>query len=696
MNEAKEKTALCTSVGADERQSVQNTISSISALDTEINHPDENSPENFEDIMRQMQRMSEPAYLHTVSMNELYETVYQSRPPVIDGLLYSGTYLFAGAPKVGKSFFMAQLAYHISTGQPLWNYEVHQGTVLYLALEDDYQRLQERMSRMFGVEGTDNLHFAVYAKQLGAGLDEQLEKFIREHPDTRLIIIDTLQKIREVSTDAYSYANDYDIVGRMKQFADKNGVCLLLVHHTRKQQAGDKFEMISGTTGLLGCADGAFLLQKEKRTDLNATLEIVGRDQPDQKLHLTRDAEKLTWQLDHAETELWKKPPDPLLSKLAAVIAGDTPVWNGSATELVALLGEDMQPNVDPTRTHLNVEYCYTPIEEAYHQLFDAALAEFNAKQKRKDRCIENYYEKIRDGKQEKPFYEVIFQVGNKDDMGTAGENAELAKTILDKFYRSFLERNPQLHVYSAHLHMDEATPHLHIDFIPFTTGSKRGLSTRVSLKQALAVQGITGEGRSLTERDLWVQKEKEVLAEIMLEHGIEWEQKGEHKDHLSVLEFKREKRKEELAELEQSIERVQQQQVSIQAVEQIEAKPLPLTSKVAVDREDYQNLVTAAQKYIAQEKQESKLKKLLKEAKKTISDLKAKIQSLTAELSAVKAELAQYKSVRGKLRTADLEQENSRLRSRLRTYEDVISRNNLWHFFNGSRGKNRNRDGAR
>ena len=335
--------------------------------------------------------------------------------------------------------------------------------------------------------------------------------------------------------------------------------------------------------------------------------------------------------------------------------------------------------NVDPTRTHLNVEYCYTPIEEAYHQLFDAALAEFNAKQKRKDRCIENYYEKIRDGKQEKPFYEVIFQVGNKDDMGTAGENAELAKTILDKFYRSFLERNPQLHVYSAHLHMDEATPHLHIDFIPFTTGSKRGLSTRVSLKQALADQGITGEGRSLTERDLWVQKEKEALAEIMLEHGIEWEQKGEHKEHLSVLEFKREKRKEELAELEQSIERVQQQQVSIQAVEQIEAKPLPLTSKVAVDREDYQNLVTAAQKYVVQEKQEGKLKKLLKEAKKTISDLKAKIQSLTAELSAVKAELAQYKSVRGKLRTADLEQENSRLRSKIRSYESTIERNDLW-----------------
>ena len=349
--------------------------------------------------------------------------------------------------------------------------------------------------------------------------------------------------------------------------------------------------------------------------------------------------------------------------------------------------------NVDATRTHLNIEYCYTPIEDAYHQLFDEAQAEYNTKQKRKDRRVENYYEKICNGDQEKPFYEVIFQVGNKDDMAAAGENGELAKAILDKFYHSFLERNPHLHVYSAHLHMDEATPHLHIDFIPFTTGSKRGLSTRVSLKQALADQDITGEGRSLTERDLWVQKEKEALAAIMLEHGIEWEQKGEHKEHLSVLEFKREKRKEELAELEQSIERVQQQQVSIQAVEQVEAKPLPLTSKVAVEREDYQTLVTAAQKFVVQEKQEGKLKKLLKEAKKTIADLKAKIESLVAEITAVKEELAQYKSVRGQLRTADLEQENDRLRKRIRTYEDAISRNNLWSYFSKSRTKSKEMD---
>ena len=366
--------------------------------------------------------------------------------------------------------------------------------------------------------------------------------------------------------------------------------------------------------------------------------------------------------------------------------------------------------NVDPTRTHLNIEYCYTPIEEAYHQLFDAALAEFNAKQKRKDRCIENYYEKIRDGKQEKTFYEVIFQVGNREDMSAEGENAELAKTILDKFYRSFLERNSQLHVYSAHLHMDEATPHLHIDFIPFTTGSKRGLSTRVSLKQALADQGITGEGRSLTERDLWVQKEKEALAEIMLEHGIEWEQKGEHKEQLSVLEYKLEKRQEELAELtqqteqkaqeysalEKKVEKIQKQNVAIEAVEKIEAKPMVLSSKVTLERSEYESLSTAAKKYVAQEKKEHKLQKALDAANKMIAELKNTVGELTRKLAAATKELSEYKSVRGKLRAADLEQENDRLRSKLRTYEDVISRNNLWHFFSGSRGKNRNRDDAR
>lgn len=354
-NETEKTTVPVPPVGAGGEQPISKiTTEIIPSASTEINQFKENSEENFEELYRQMQRISDPAYLHTVSLTELYETKYESRPPVIDGLLYTGAYLFVGAPKVGKSFFMAQLAYHVSTGQKLWDYDVHQGTVLYLALEDDYRRLQARMSRMFGVGGAANLRFAVYAKQLGAGLDEQLEKFVRDRPDTRLIIIDTLQKIREAGGEAYSYANDYEIIGRMKQFADKKGVCVLLVHHTRKQLAGDKFEMISGTNGLLGCADGAFLLQKEKRTDLNATLDIVGRDQPDQRLYLIRDPERLSWQLDHAETEFWESPPDPLLGKIAAVITEDNPEWHGSATELVSLLQEDIQPNILTRRLNVN------------------------------------------------------------------------------------------------------------------------------------------------------------------------------------------------------------------------------------------------------------------------------------------------------------------------------------------------------
>ena len=352
--------------------------------------------------------------------------------------------------------------------------------------------------------------------------------------------------------------------------------------------------------------------------------------------------------------------------------------------------------NVDPERSHLNIEYCYTPIEQAYHELFDEALTAFNAKQKRKDRCIENYYEKIRDGKQEKPFYEVIFQIGNVEDMSSTGKNGELARTILDKFMRSFQERNPNLHVFSAHLHMDEATPHLHIDFIPFTTGSKRGLSTRVSLKQALADQGVTGEGRSMTERAVWVQKQKENLAEIMLEYGIEWKQKGEHREHLSVLEYKKEQRTQELAELEQTIQRVQQQQVDIEAVEKIKAKPLPFSSKVSIEREDYEKLTAAAEKCVVQEKQEGKLKKLLKEAKETIAALKNTIVDLKAQLAATKAEIAKYKSVRGDLRTGQLEQENKDLRSKLRQYEEIIDRNSLWAYFSRHRGKTHIRDDAR
>ena len=174
-NDAKEKTALVTSVGADERQSVQtNAKDSIPISEPEINDEIENFEENLEEMYRRIQRMTDPHYLHTLSMTELYQTPYRSRPPIIEGLLYAGAYILAGAPKIGKSFLVAQIAYHVSTGKKLWEYEVHQGTVLYLALEDDFQRIQSRMFKMYGVDDTPHLHFATAAGKIGNGLDQQL------------------------------------------------------------------------------------------------------------------------------------------------------------------------------------------------------------------------------------------------------------------------------------------------------------------------------------------------------------------------------------------------------------------------------------------------------------------------------------------------------------------------------------------
>ena len=211
--------------------------------------------------------------------------------------------------------------------------------------------------------------------------------------------------------------------------------------------------------------------------------------------------------------------------------------------------------NVDKSRSHLNRVYCSDKIEDVYHQLFDEALKRYNEKQTRNDRKIENYYDKIRSSKQEKPFHELIIQIGNKDDMAAESENGTLAERILNEYIKGFQERNPNLKVFSAHLHMDEATPHLHIDFVPFTTGSKRGLDTRVSLKQALLSQGFKGTSKGDTEWNRWVQSEKEVLAEIMLQHDIEWDQRGTHREHLSVLDFKKEQREHELEKLETIID---------------------------------------------------------------------------------------------------------------------------------------------
>ena len=208
--------------------------------------------------------------------------------------------------------------------------------------------------------------------------------------------------------------------------------------------------------------------------------------------------------------------------------------------------------NTDPNRTHWNVEYCNEDIKDVYHELFDDALKRYNDKQTRKDRKIDDYYEKIRSGKQEKLFHEVILQIGDKDNMGSGTMEGQLAAKILDEYMKGFQERNPTLRVFAAHLHLDEATPHLHIDFIPYVTGSKRGLDTRVSLKQALSSLGFKGGSRSETELNQWVQSEKQKLAMVMRENEIEWDQKGTHEQHLSVLDYKKKVREQEVEELKE------------------------------------------------------------------------------------------------------------------------------------------------
>lgn len=221
--------------------------------------------------------------------------------------------------------------------------------------------------------------------------------------------------------------------------------------------------------------------------------------------------------------------------------------------------------NVDPERTSLNRRYCNRNIKKVYEELFGEALEKYNAKQTRSDRKIKNYYEKIRTSKQEKPFTELVMQIGNHEDTNAQSEFGAKAAEILDEYMKGFQERNPHLRVFSAYMHMDESTPHLHIDFVPFTTGSKRGLETRVSLKSALAQQGITGGTKYETEWSVFTRREKEQLAEIMERHGIGWKQLDTHEEHLSVLDYKKKMRTQEVEELSTKLEALQESKDSVE-----------------------------------------------------------------------------------------------------------------------------------
>lgn len=352
--------------------------------------------------------------------------------------------------------------------------------------------------------------------------------------------------------------------------------------------------------------------------------------------------------------------------------------------------------NVDASRSHLNIDYCNERIQDVYHELFDEALKHYNERQTREDRKISNYYEKIRAGNQEKPFHELILQVGNKDDMNATGEYAQLARQVLDEYYQGFQTRNPNLRVFSAHLHMDEATPHIHIDFIPFTTGSKRGLDTRVSLKQALAAQGFTGGTRRSTEWTQWVESEKKQLAIVMERHEIQWERLGTHAEHLSVLDYKKQERAKEvhaldttiaekqtqIDEIEQTLQSVQQQVVDLDKIENVSVKKALLSDKVTLPRSDFENLLSAAKQYVVYRRQDDRLQGLLdaanakiKQLEGVVSELKQRASKLVTELGNIEfwhtQELNEVKSESREVRRENLmlKREQKGLRNLLRRH---------------------------
>lgn len=325
--------------------------------------------------------------------------------------------------------------------------------------------------------------------------------------------------------------------------------------------------------------------------------------------------------------------------------------------------------NIDAERTKNNITYCNENIKDVYHKLFDEALEKFNARQTRKDRMIDDYYEKIRTGKQEKLFHEVILQIGNFEDMHATSENGQLSKTILDSYMKTFGERNPNLYVFSAHLHMDEATPHLHIDFIPFTTGSKRGLETRVSLKKALEAQGFVGKGRSDTEWNRWVYSEKEKLSEIMLEYGIEWDKKGTHEKHKSVSEFKRDKLIEEVEALNEQKEDLEHKISAYKNAEQYAM----VTAQKLNDNKDFEiteppplmSAKTYKTKYV--EPFINKLIKIVKNLARRCYRAEQLKQQSAEKISTLTDENQKLKS-----KVWNLNLENSRLRVELRNFNKI------------------------
>lgn len=287
-----------------------------------------------------------PEYIEFCSMRELFRETFESKSQTINGLLGQGLYLFVGEPKIGKSFFMLQMAYKVSIGEEFLGFEVPSpGPVFYFALEDTKVRLQERLLKMFGTKPSDNLFLTTQASTIEQNLLKQLDDTLRNHKDTRLVIIDTLQKTRSDTSNPFNYAADYEVMGKLKSVADEYQISMIVVHHTRKQESSNKANMISGTNGLFGGSDGAFLMFSTDDTKTEFKIEVYSRDREFQSFKIKRDKNTLCYNRTKDETDVFHNEKDELLEKVSLLATKEHPVWIGTATELLSITKSDYNPN---------------------------------------------------------------------------------------------------------------------------------------------------------------------------------------------------------------------------------------------------------------------------------------------------------------------------------------------------------------
>lgn len=283
--------------------------------------------------------------IKTIDGKQLLNLEFEPIRFIVNGLIPQGFHILAGAPKTGKSWLLLLLCLKVSQGEPLWNFTTEKGTVLYLCLEDSTNRIQDRLSELTE-EAPDNLHFATSVHCLTEDLSNQIELFIKEHPDTNLIVIDTLQMVRQPVANVNSYAADYKDIGLLKNISDKYGITIIAVQHLRKKFDSDPHQMISGSSGLIGAADGSYVLQKEKVVDDTAKLYIRGRDIEEQVLTIKFNLETMQWEFistDTAQTD--RLNSDAVLSLLLLFMKNERE-FLGTATELAKRLGNNIKANV--------------------------------------------------------------------------------------------------------------------------------------------------------------------------------------------------------------------------------------------------------------------------------------------------------------------------------------------------------------